>query len=103
MANEVHLSDIGVVFQATIKDDGVVRNISGASTIEFLLDPPSGGLKTLTGSLTTDGTDGKCEYTTVSGDLDETGTWEVQVKITEGSTPIFHASIDEIVVKRNLV
>jgi hypothetical protein len=48
----------------------------------LILKSPSGNAKTKTASFTSDGTDGKIQYITVEGDLDEIGTWRLQSKIT---------------------
>jgi hypothetical protein len=80
-ANEIHQSDIGTLFVATVQQDTSVINISAASTLEFVFEKPSGSSMTKTASLYSDGTDGKMEYATVAGDLDETGSWRVQAYV----------------------
>ncbi len=83
--DEVHVGDIGTVFEATITDAGVVVDISGASTKDLNFLKPD-GTTTLNknGSFTTDGTDGKLRYTTISGDLDTAGTWQIQAHVILG-------------------
>ena len=60
---EVHYNDIGTVILVTIKDcvsgTATVLNVSAASTLELILQSPSGTSTTKTASFNTDGTDGK--------------------------------------------
>jgi hypothetical protein len=82
---EVHYNDIGTAFIVTIKDcvsgTATVMDISTASTAELIFKSPSGVTKTKTASFVTDGTDGKIQYGTIDGDLNEIGTWRLQSKI----------------------
>jgi len=80
-ANEVHLSDIGTVFVVTVKDDATVVDISAATTKQIIFLAPDGGKLTKSASFTTDGKDGKMQWTTIAADLDEPGTWKVQGKV----------------------
>ncbi len=105
---EVQYDAIGHILEVTAKKrdaDGTlsVRDISGQTALAIYGEPPSGTVKTFTGSLTTDGTDGKFQYATVSGDLDESGIWKFQGKVTEGSSPIQSSGIGKLLVKDNLV
>lgn len=79
MSAEIHLNDIGTVFQATVKDqDSAVVDISGATTKQIIFELPDGTNLEKDASLTTDGTDGKMEYATILGDLSEAGLWKSQ-------------------------
>lgn len=79
--NEIHLGDIGTVFEITVMDGSVVVDISTATTTEFVFEKPSNATVTQTAVFVTDGTDGELEYTTVADDLDEVGSWRLQVYI----------------------
>ncbi len=83
--DEVHVGDIGTVFEATITDAGVVVDVSGASTKDLNFLKPD-GTTTLnkTASFTTDGVDGKIRYTTIAGDLTPAGTWQIQAHVILG-------------------
>lgn len=85
IVEEIHQDDIGTILETTIKNNNVPVDISIATTKEILLKKPSGALLTKTGVLVTDGTDGKMKHTTVSGDLDESGVWEIQGHIISPS------------------
>ncbi len=98
---EIHVSDIGTILRNTIKNDNVVVDISTATTKNILLKKPAGSLLTKAGVFTTDGTDGQLEYVTISGDLDESGVWQIQAYIVIGSGE-WHSDIKEFSVFPNL-
>ena len=102
MPDEIHKNDIGTVFQLELQEDDVAVDISAAIQIDIFLGAPSGATKQSTGVFVTDGTDGKIKYTTVSGDLDEEGPWQIQAKIT---MPAWngHSSIVNFNVYPNIV
>ena len=81
MASEIHVNDIGTKFLVTIKDDGVVVDISAASSISIIFKKPDDEVVNKTGTLYTDGTDGKVYYDTLEGDLDEAGHYKLQAKV----------------------
>lgn len=101
-AGEIHLNDIGTIFEVTVEDDGVVVDISSAvSTKDIKLKPPVGSTKTKAASFKTDGTDGILQYTVVADDLDEEGEWRIQahVVITAGD---YNSDIGKFIVHTNL-
>jgi len=100
-ANEIHEGDIGTLFKATFKDGTTVVDISTATTKQLIFKKPSGSELEKDASFYTDGTDGILTYTTVSGDLDEIGTWKVQgyVVLVSGS---WKSDIHTFKVYRNL-
>ena len=84
---EIHGSDIGTIFVATIKDsDDAVIDISGAVVKEFFFLQPTDTVLTKATAFTTDGTDGKIQYTTVAGDIDEAGRWKWQAHVSDATT-----------------
>lgn len=92
-----HYNDVGTIIRVIVRENGNVKNISSASTLQIILTDPTFDKKTKTASFTTDGTDGAIEYTTVDGDFDEVGVWEVQ-GIVDG----FKSEIETFEVRRNL-
>ncbi len=81
--SQVQFNDIGTVFRLTILDqDGAVVDVSGASVKKILFQSPGGVLDTQDAEFSDDGSDGQIEYVTVDGDLDETGVWSIQAKVT---------------------
>jgi len=71
-------NDIGTTIQATVKEDGVVVDLSSQTTLEFNFKKPGGTVVTVTAVFSTDGTDGNMEFVTVSGTLDTVGLWRAQ-------------------------
>lgn len=87
-AEEIHVNDIGTVFTVLIKDGDDVQDVSSATTKELIFLKPSGEKLTKSASFTTDGTDGYIQYTTVDGDVDETGVWKIQAHIVIGDLDV---------------
>ncbi len=81
-SGEIHVNDVGTIFELTVYDTvndlSVVKNISSASTLTVKFLKQDGTVMTRNGVLTTDGSDGKFQYTTVAGDLDKIGGWRIQ-------------------------
>jgi len=104
MSHPKILGDTGTAYRATIKDqDGVVVDVSGATTKEIIFRSPAGVLLTKTATLFTDGTDGIIQYKTLAGEINEVGTWEWEphVIITAGNE--WTGDPREFVVKDKLV
>jgi len=78
--------DIGTIIRVTVgtRVAGVFvpKDISNASVKELVFHKPGSSSMTKTAVFTTNGTDGKLEWTTVSGDLTPWGTYQVQAKLT---------------------
>jgi len=101
-ANEIHKSDIGTLFKVTIKDGDTAVDISSASvTKQIVFRKPSGTLLTKAASFFTDGTDGILTYTSISGDLNEIGSWKLQAYVVLGSNE-FRSDLASFKVHRNL-
>ena len=78
-ANEIRLADIGTVFEITVQENGTPTDISSATvTKDIIFKAPGKASVTKSGSFTTNGTDGKVQYTTLAGDLNKTGAWKLQ-------------------------
>ena len=83
----VHNADIGTIFRLTIVDiAGAAIDVSTATVKYIYFQKPDGTKKKKTAVFYTDGSDGKIQYTTVSGDIDQAGLWQVQgyVEISSG-------------------
>lgn len=102
-AGEIHVGDIGTVIIFTITDqDGAIVDVSTASTKQVFLRRPSGSVLTKTASFTTNGTDGKIQYTTISGDINMAGNWYAQAYVvtaagswkSDSSTIIVYGNIN---------
>lgn len=81
MAIEVREYDIGIELLVTLTSNDVAFDVSTATSVKFRFRKPSGTEVSKTGSLKTDGTDGKVRYISVANDFDEIGTWRYQVYI----------------------
>lgn len=79
--NEIHKGDIGTNFVITIYDNGVPANLSSATTSNLIFKKPDGKKVTKTLSKVTTGEDGQFYYTTIDGDLDMAGAWQMQAFI----------------------
>ena len=80
-ANEVHIGDIGTIFELTVMDGASVVDVSTATTKEIVFRKPDGSTATKTAAFTTNGSDGKIRYTTVALDLSVAGDWAVQAHV----------------------
>ena len=103
---ELHVGDIGTVIRATVNDTdsaGAVSvfNVSGALTKDLIFRKPDGTKLTKNASFYTDGTDGKLQYTTISGDLDTAGSWNIQAYIVMPSGT-WYSSVGSFKVYENL-
>jgi hypothetical protein len=83
MACEIHLNDIGTTFRLTILDctDSFI-DVSSALTKEIIFQKPDRTSVTKAALFFTDGSDGIIQYVTVADDLDMTGKWRIQAKVT---------------------
>lgn len=102
MADEIHMNDIGTIFQLEVQEDDVAVDISAAISIAIYLRPPSLTTKTVVGVFVTDGTDGLIKYTTVADDLDEVGPWDIQGKV---ELPAWHGYTSSVpfIVNPNII
>lgn len=82
MSDTIRKGDIGTVIRCTVKEAGSALDLSGATTKQIKIQKPDGTILTKTAAFTTDGTDGQIQYTTISGDADLIGRYEIQVVIT---------------------
>ncbi|NDD83226.1 hypothetical protein EBZ38_02965 [bacterium] len=82
MASEIHVNDVGTRFLATIKDNGEIVNISNASILSMIFKKPSDNVFYRSGTLYTNGADGKVYYDTIAGDLDEPGLYKLQGRVS---------------------
>ena len=104
----VRQNDTGVIFTVTIvecdPDDPntlIVKDISGATVKELNFKKPDGTVVEQTAVFTTDGSDGKIQYTSVVDDLDEAGRWflEGYVETPTGNFTSVrgHFDVDEVI------
>jgi hypothetical protein len=100
---EIHVGDIGTVFEATIKDGTEIVPVNGAIAMKLLFRKPNLTVIERNAVLVNDGLDGKIKYTTVdANDLDQKGVWKIQgfVQLPSGS---WHSDTYNFTVYENLV
>jgi len=79
---DFHVGDIGTPIEFEAREDGAAIDISTATSMDITIKRPDGTILSVSGAFVTDGTDGKLDYTTVSGDLSVSGEYCAQVKLT---------------------
>lgn len=73
--------NIGTSLRMLVQDEDGLVDISSATLIQIILQKPDETSVTKTAVLVTDGTDGLMQYVTISGDLDQPGTWKIQGRV----------------------
>ena len=74
----IHVGDIGTVI--TITPSGTT-DITGATAVSIYYRKPSGSTGTWTASLVGN----TIQYTTIAGDIDEFGTWNIQGQVVSAA------------------
>lgn len=100
--SELHLGDTNFVFLVTVTEDCAAIDISAATRKVITFLKPSGEYVEKTATFTSDGTDGKIQYATVSGDIDEVGLWKIQAIVELGSGSLYHSSVKSFKVMHNI-
>ena len=83
MASEIHVDDVGTRFLLTVKDSGVVVDLSSASLLQVNFKKPDDIVVNRTGSTLSDGSvvSGVMYYDSLAGDLDQAGHYKLQGKV----------------------
>lgn len=100
-AREIHKYDIGTAFEVTLKDGDNTLNLVTSSVKEIHFQKPDGTVVEKTAQFRTDGSDGIIVYITVADDLDQTGSWKIQAKVTL-PTGTWSSDIEKFKVYDNL-
>lgn len=98
----MRVDDIGTELEITMMDGDAVLPIGTAAERHIWLKKPSGAVLERTGSLVTDGADGKMSYTTIAGDIDMAGPWLLQGFVVFPSGA-WHTQIEEFLVEASLI
>ncbi len=101
MATDLHIND-GTTFKVTIKDDGVLVDVSSSVDKRIYFRKPDGTIVNRVAGFFTDGTDGIISYVAASGHLDSTGRWQIQGFVKLG-TETFNTDYSSFMVKANLI
>lgn len=101
MSDEIHVGDVGTIFQVTINSAGIPVDVSSATLKNIILRNPVGRKITGAASFVNTGADGKIKYSTVAGNINMSGIWNLQVEITM-PTGSWKSDISEFKVYENL-
>lgn len=84
MASQIHTNDIGTRFLITIKDDDVVVDLTGATLKQLTFRKPDDSTIVRTATAGDGGAEssGVMYYDSVAGDLDQTGKYKLQGKVS---------------------
>lgn len=100
---EIHVDDYGWTIYIDVKDQD--ENPSDLTLVESVqvsfFKSNNVGPVLRDASFVTDGSDGKIYYTVQDGDIDEPGTWQMQVVVT-ASSYVLRSNIVKFKVFRNL-
>jgi hypothetical protein len=85
----IRLGDVGITLVMVVSDSAGVVDISGATTLELILQPPKGAgpTKVVTAAFDTTGVDGAIAYVTTAGIFDAPGAWSVFAHVV-GPAPL---------------
>lgn len=103
---EIHVADVGTRLYVTVKESGVVVDLSGASEITLVIRRKDKSVITKTLSddqvkLYTDGSDGKIYYDLIAGDITIKGDYSLQVNL-EYPNGFWHSDTQTFAVAENL-
>lgn len=98
----IQTGDVGVILKVTLLDENNSPiNLGEATVLQFLIEKPDKTMVTGTGQLVNDGTDGQVFYSTLAGDLNQTGTYRYQVYFEVGPLKK-HSDVGKFKVLPNL-
>jgi hypothetical protein len=102
---DVHVGDIGTVFRAEIKDGDSAVDVRSAATKEIHFKKPDNSTLQKTAEYYDDGSDGKIQYTSVSGDFvaADVGIWKWQAYVVTLGGGYWHSEIKTFELKANLI
>jgi hypothetical protein len=89
MANQLRQGAVGAVIRVRLFENGAALPASTATVKTLKFQKPSGTVISRPAVFETDGSDGRFLYTTVDGDLDESGPWVGQMflELASGKFP----------------
>jgi hypothetical protein len=97
----LHLGDYGFAITIIMTEGGTAKDISTASTKQFVFKKPDASTATKTAIFTTDGTNGSLYYTVETGFLNQIGAWQVQAVATFAAA-LWHSDVATFNVTENL-
>jgi hypothetical protein len=99
----IHNGDVGTIIRLTITEDDntTAIDVSGATVKKFYFLKPDDTKINKTAEFNADGTDGKLKYTTVAGDINAVGRWQVQAYVEIGAAK-YYSTKTTFTVQSNL-
>lgn len=76
--DDLHLNDVGTIFEVTILDENVAVPVDNATVKQIIFLKPDGTKLTKNAGFVTDGTNGVIYYVGIAGDLNVVGIWGIQ-------------------------
>lgn len=98
MIDTARIGDVGAILEVTLTNKGTVVDLTGNSVLEIILKKPDGTKLTKTGVLSGLPTAGVIKYTTVAGDLNQSGEWKIEAHVTIPSGD-FRSEIGSFIVE----
>jgi hypothetical protein len=98
---EIHVGDVGTVFQITVNDQNGPVDLTAVDAMYVLFKKPDDKFMQKTPVFVNTGSDGQIKYVTQAGDLDQYGTWQIQARVVFGSD-VYSTDIQRFKVQRNL-
>ncbi len=103
MVRTIHSNSTGVVFRQTLKDEaGVVVDLTGHTTLEFVFLRPNETTMIRTASLVGPAVNGTIQYVGLNGEYDATGSWRWQARVVIPSGE-WWSDVSDFEVLQNLV
>lgn len=101
--NEIHEDDYGWTLNLTVKDEnGDAKDLSLCTRVNIVFSRPNNtGSISKEASFETDGSDGKIYYIVADGDIDVSGTWQLQVEAVFTNS-VLRSNIQKFKVYRNI-
>lgn len=107
MACEIHVNDIGTVFEITIKECNaqgveVIVDLSTATIKKICFRKPNKSILTVDAIFKTNGSDGIIQYVSVANDLDIPGTWAKQAFVAFPAAGSWRSTLVDFEVVSNI-
>ncbi|MCJ7761371.1 phage baseplate upper protein [Candidatus Bathyarchaeota archaeon] len=101
MTADLHVDDIGTPLRFTVKEKNLPLNLANYDWLILHLEKKDKTVVDKVLTLVNDGSDGKAQYITKAGDIDQKGKWKAQIFYGDSSGS-WHTSTVELVVDPNL-
>lgn len=97
----IHIGDYGTIFDVALEDSGEALDPATFTSGSFIFRRPDQTTFERSSGSAIFSSGSYFRYTTVEGDINQTGTWTLQVYVEDGAG-LFHTDFVEFVVHPNL-